>query len=99
MCDGLVCASTCPTDALIPIIPTVMKIAVLDFEPASCWATSGIDPSCDLCFDRCPQKNLAITYTHGQGPSFHYEHCTGCGVCVFYCPSNLKPLSLTAPIR
>ena len=40
-----------------------------------------------------------MTYVRGKGPSFHPDHCSGCGVCAFYCPSNSKPLSLAALTR
>jgi ferredoxin-type protein NapG len=96
MWEGLVCTTSCPADALAPTSAADMKIANLRFRPDACWAATGSDPSCDYCFDRCPQKGRAVTYVRGKGPSFHPDHCSGCGVCAFYCPSNSKPLSLAA---
>ena len=96
MCDGLVCASTCPTGALVETSPEEMRIARIRFNADSCWAAQGIDPGCDYCFDRCPLKGEAITYTQGQGPSFNAESCTGCGVCAHFCPARPDAIIVVA---
>lgn len=96
MCDGLICSTTCPAGALTPVTPDTMSIAELRYDPTACWAASGIDPSCDYCHDRCPRKGLAVTLRRGEGPKFDAGHCTGCGVCVYYCPSTPKALTLIA---
>lgn len=96
MCDGMVCAPACPTGALVPVTPGAMGIASIEFSPSACWSAQGMDPDCDYCFDRCPIKGEAITHRRGSGPTIHAEHCTGCGVCVHYCPSSPKALVATA---
>jgi ferredoxin-type protein NapF len=98
MCDGLVCASACPTKALEPVTPEEMRIASLVFRADACWAAQGIDPSCDYCFDRCPRKGEAITYQRGSGPRLHPDSCTGCGVCVYFCPASPKALAAVAVV-
>ena len=96
MCDGLVCSTVCPTGALQPVAPVDMRIATVSFRADACWAAGGVDPGCDYCYDRCPRKGEAITYRRGAGPAIHAEHCTGCGVCVHFCPSQPRAVALTA---
>ena len=96
MCDGLMCSTVCPTGALAPVTPETMRIAVVTYDSDACWAAAGIDPGCDYCYDRCPRKGLAVTLRRGVGPVFDAAHCTGCGVCVHFCPSAPKALTLTA---
>ncbi len=96
MCDGMVCAPACPTGALKPVTPKSMAIASIEFSSSACWSAQGMDPNCDYCFDRCPKKGEAITHQRGSGPTLHAENCTGCGICVHYCPSNPKALVATA---
>jgi Pyruvate/2-oxoacid:ferredoxin oxidoreductase delta subunit len=71
-------------------------IARLDFDAAACWADQGINPDCDYCYDRCPLKGTAVTLSRGQAPVFDMAVCTGCGICVYYCPAQPKPLSTTS---
>ncbi len=95
MCDDLLCSAACPVDALVSVTPETMHIGRIEFHAGACLAAQGIDPGCDYCFDRCPLKGTAITYTRGRGPEIHAEHCTGCGTCVFFCPAQPKALELT----
>lgn len=88
MCDGLVCSTVCPTGALKPTTPDTMRIATIAFDPGACWARGGQDPGCDYCYDRCPLKGAAITHARGFGPTLNPDVCTGCGVCVYFCPSQ-----------
>lgn len=96
MCDGLICASSCPTGALASITPEAMRLAEVEFLAENCWALQGVAPSCSYCFDRCPKRGRAITYHQGRGPDFHAEACTGCGVCSFFCPANPKAIAVRA---
>lgn len=93
MCAGLVCAPACPVGALEAVLPETMRVATISFDSEACWAAAGLDPGCDYCFDRCPLKGRAITWRRGAGPEIHQEACTGCGVCVHYCPATPKPLA------
>jgi ferredoxin-type protein NapG len=95
MCDGLVCSTVCPTDALLQVTADIMGIARVRFEADACWAVSGTDSECRECFERCPLTGKAITYQQGEGPTIDANECTGCGVCHHYCPSNPKALTLT----
>ena len=94
MCDGLVCSSACPVDALESVTPETMRIGRAEFRPDACLAAQGVDPGCDYCFDRCPLKGTAITYRRGRGPEIHAEACTGCGTCAFFCPAQPKALEI-----
>ncbi len=96
MCDGLVCASSCPRGALVPVTAAEMRIAAIDFDAGACLAAQGTEPDCDECFQRCPLKGTAITHARGAGPEIHGTTCTGCGVCGHYCPSSPKALIVQA---
>ena len=99
MCEGLACGAACPTGALRPIGVTAMRIAQIRFDADACWARQGLDPGCDYCFDRCPLKGEAIVYERGRGPRINDRACTGCGVCVYFCPAQPKALTALATPR
>ncbi|MFZ9834459.1 MAG: 4Fe-4S dicluster domain-containing protein [Holophagaceae bacterium] len=49
--------------------------------------------SCQVCVDRCPYPNLAIKMEFNEEHTFAHpevvsEFCTGCGLCVFGCPTD-----------
>ncbi len=98
MCDGLACTNACPAGALKTATPATMRIGWVRFRADSCFASQGLDPGCDYCFDRCPMKGQAITYRRGRGPDIDADHCTGCGVCVFFCPAHPKALEVTPEV-
>ncbi len=97
MCDGFPCAAACPTGALEPVTAETPRIALIRFDGDACWARQGLDPNCDYCFDRCPLKGRAITYRRGAGPTIDAKVCTGCGISVYFCPSQPTALA-TAPL-
>ena len=54
--------------------------------------------SCQVCVDRCPYPNLAIKMEFNEEHTFAHpevvsEFCTGCGLCVFGCPTD--PAAIT----
>jgi len=85
-----------PTGRLRDLYGSLSASLGISRHADACWAAAGIDPGCDYCHDRCPRKGLAVTLRRGAGPVFDAAHCTGCGVCVHYCPSTPKALTLTA---
>ena len=93
VCDGLVCSTICPTGALQPATAETMRISFIVYDAGNCRSAQGADPACNACFEQCPLKGKAITHEEGKGPSFNAMACTGCGVCVRYCPAKPKPLS------
>jgi pyruvate ferredoxin oxidoreductase delta subunit len=40
---------------------------------------------CFFCFEFCPDSSVTIT---DDGPKIDYNHCKGCGICVFECPKK-----------
>lgn len=94
MCDGLVCTAICPTGALKPVAAETMRIATIEYNAGNCWARGGQDPGCDYCYDRCPLKGTAITLARGAGPILNPDACTGCGVCVYFCPAQPRALNV-----
>jgi ferredoxin-type protein NapG len=93
MCEGLVCSTVCLVGALIKETPDRMCIGEIAFRAEDCLAHKGFDPDCSYCFDRCPLRGKAITFQRGHGPELEPGDCTGCGICVFYCPAQPKALS------
>lgn len=85
MCTDVPCTKACPTGALANLdSPWQIKIGIAIIEPASCAAHQGSD--CKTCYEICPLQDKAIQLIDGL-PQLVTEHCTGCGICVYECPS------------
>ncbi len=89
MCEEIPCVTVCTTGAMDP--GNNRKIGRARIKKNTCFAHNG--QVCDYCFDRCPQKNKAISMK-GRLPVVNDEHCTGCGICVYYCPAAGKGVAV-----
>jgi ferredoxin-type protein NapG len=96
MCDEIACIASCPTGALAPTARAAIRIAEIRFDESRCWSADGTEPTCQVCADRCPVGSAAITVSPGNGPTIDIG-CTGCGVCVHYCPASPPPLIQLPP--
>ena len=92
LCDPVVCSYSCPESAIKPVAVADISIGVAVVKSETCFAAQGMDPSCNYCFDRCPLKGNAITFD--RGPVIENEHCTGCGICAYYCVSSPKSIKI-----
>ncbi len=90
ICEDIPCVAACSTGALVT--GTNRKIGLARIKKTTCFAHNG--QICDYCYDRCPQKNDAITMD-GRLPVINNEQCTGCGICVYFCPAPGKGIAVT----
>lgn len=87
--------------------PKAVRMGLAIVKPNLCvtWASADRDArACRICVDRCPYPEEAIRITaptEGEEvghPEVVAEACTGCGLCVFACPSE-PPAIIVAPLR
>jgi len=95
-CEGMFCASVCPTGALV--MPAdgwaTEKIGVLALDEDRCIAFQGIE--CGVCARACPIGPTAIDLD-GRGRPVIRAGCVGCGVCVRACVTSPSSLALSIP--
>lgn len=94
-CEGMFCASVCPTGALV--LPAdgwaSERIGDLALDAERCIAFQGIE--CGICVRTCPVGPEAIDLD--QGRPVILGGCVGCGVCVRACVTSPSSLLLTLP--
>ncbi|MGD2134770.1 MAG: 4Fe-4S dicluster domain-containing protein [Gemmatimonadales bacterium] len=93
VCDEMLCAAACPTDALErpPKVWDGYRMAALELVPERCIVFQGVE--CGTCARVCPVGERALSLDRNGQPVIHAEGCVGCGVCVRACvttPSSLK---------
>ena len=97
VCEDLSCMKVCPSSALMSIAREDIRMGLAEVDEAFCVRTQGED--CQICVDKCPLGESAITISYFGGPVEVLDPgCTGCGVCEMYCPTEpkaivVKPLS------
>jgi ferredoxin-type protein NapG len=93
-CEGMFCASVCPTGALV--VPAdgwaTERIGHLELDAARCIVFQGIE--CGVCARTCPVGPAALDLDDGGRPVIG-EGCVGCGVCVRACVTSPSSLILT----
>ncbi len=93
VCDDMLCAAVCPTDALnVPeTLWQGLRMASLELIPERCIAFQGVE--CGVCARACPIGDEALSLDVAGRPVIKIEGCVGCGVCVRACvtaPSSLE---------
>jgi ferredoxin-type protein NapG len=97
VCEDLSCMKVCPSSALMSIAREDIRMGLAEVDEGFCVRTQGED--CQICVDKCPLGESAITISYFGGPVEVLDPgCTGCGVCEMYCPTEpkaivVKPLS------
>jgi len=91
MCDDLPCAAACPRGALRLVLVDQVAMGTAVIDPARCWAALG--QPCDYCATSCPLVPVAVSLGGGL-PVIDTDRCTGCGMCVYYCPTEPRALSI-----
>jgi len=91
VCDDLSCMKVCPSSALVSIAREDIRMGLAEVDEAFCVRTQGED--CQICVDKCPLGESAITISYFGGPVEVLDPgCTGCGVCEMYCPTEPKAI-------
>jgi ferredoxin-type protein NapG len=92
-CEGMFCASVCPTGALV--VPadgwTHEKIGTLSLDTERCIAFQNIE--CGVCARVCPVGPEALDLDD-KGRPVILNGCVGCGVCVRACVTTPSSLAL-----
>ena len=93
-CEGMFCASVCPTGALaLPADGWASeRIGALELDVDRCIAYQGIE--CGVCARACPVGSEAIDLD-AKGRPVIRSGCVGCGVCVRACVTSPSSLTLT----
>ena len=92
-CEGMFCASVCPTGALV--VPADgwahEKIGELSLDAERCIAFQDIE--CGVCARVCPVGPEALDLDE-KGRPVILNGCVGCGVCVRACVTSPSSLAL-----
>ena len=95
-CEGMFCASVCPTGALV--MPAGgwagERLGELSLDEDRCIAFQGIE--CGVCVRTCPVGDVAIDLDFKGRPVIK-GGCVGCGVCVRACVTSPSSLALSLP--
>jgi len=87
--------------------PPAVRMGTAKVKPSRCltYAREEREPlECRTCVDRCPYPGLAIRIADVDDsgriphPEVMEAHCTGCGLCVFACPTP-EPAIVVEPRR
>jgi MauM/NapG family ferredoxin protein len=91
LCEDFPCIAACHTDALQMSLKE-KPLGVARIEPQLCLAYQG--HFCQACVTNCPLSGKAIRFNNQARPEVIEENCTGCGVCVFACPTETPAIQV-----
>jgi len=91
LCEGIPCASTCPSGALVPVARADVRMGLAQWNDAICLRTTGQE--CSICVERCPVGAAAIAVVENRIQVIS-TGCTGCGVCQHECPTTPKSITV-----
>ena len=106
MCEDIPCAKICPSGALDRKIESIRKarMGIAAIDPNACLSWQGL--RCEVCYRDCPLRGEALLLQpHPREISKHAvfvpvidpAHCTGCGLCVFGCPTQVPAINIIDP--
>ena len=90
LCSDLPCIAACPSGALAPTPLDEVSMGLARWSEENCILTHG--DLCTACIAACPVSPVTL-WTEGGRIVVDAERCTGCGMCVYACPT--APRSLT----
>jgi len=93
-CEGMFCATVCPTGALVPPLDgwAGESMGVLALDRARCIAFQGIE--CGVCARVCPVGAAALDLDDAGRPVIG-KACVGCGICVRACVTTPSSFTLS----
>lgn len=103
MCADIPCVRVCPSGALDRDMKDIndARMGVAMIDPNSCLSWQGL--RCEVCFRICPLQGKALELKpHPRELSKHAvfvptigpDHCTGCGLCVWSCPTQKPAINI-----
>ena len=106
MCEDIPCVKVCPSGALDRKLDSIRKarMGIAAIDPNSCLSWQGL--RCEVCYRDCPLRNEALLLKpHPRELSKHAvfvpvinpDHCTGCGLCVYGCPTQVPAINIIDP--
>ncbi len=106
MCRDIPCVKACPTGALDSNLTDITdaKMGIAAIDHSTCLSWQGL--RCEICYRDCPEQNKAIVIDvqprqiskHSMFlPVVQPEHCTGCGLCVHSCPTDIPCINIIDP--
>ena len=88
LCEGFPCIDVCEPQALVkPKSRQAVQMGTAVIDQKLCYAWQG-GHDCDYCFKECPIGEKALYADVARRPHVNVEHCTGCGLCEYICPSR-----------
>ena len=95
-CEGMFCATVCPTGALVPPQDGWASevLGTLALDTNRCIAFQGIE--CGVCARVCPVGAAALDLDD-RGRPVVGGACVGCGICVRACVTTPSSFSLALP--
>jgi ferredoxin-type protein NapG len=94
-CKNMDCIRACPSGALaFGPDESVGPIGKVELNLETCITSFGT--ICDSCAVACPSTVRAIKVVN-RIPTLDWDLCTGCGLCVDFCPSQPNSLKIIPP--
>ncbi|HHL39760.1 MAG TPA: 4Fe-4S dicluster domain-containing protein [Deltaproteobacteria bacterium] len=86
------CPPVCPTGALRPVEREEVSMGLARIIESTCLSYN--DTLCNLCYKKCPLKGRAVDLDDELRPFIIDDGCTGCGVCLYVCPTEPRSIAI-----
>ncbi len=94
--DTLRCIASCPTTALETVPdPRDVRMGTATIDESTCLPYKGV--ACRVCWHACPFPNEAIRFDPLLRPVVDKDHCVGCGLCDYACPTEPSSIPVQPP--
>ncbi len=90
-CNDYPCIAACPSGGLSKNHQN-KKMGTAVIDESNCFAYQS--HFCHTCFNNCPYPEKAIKFDTNNRPVIIEEGCSGCGICVFTCPTETPAITI-----